>query len=189
MACDFLPVGVGESACAENYAGTGTTAYLFKGADVDTSKLDVDETKNKYIGFALKEGAKIYPVKLKNQANKVVGASLGKNKGFSNTGTLVVERDLDVAAVCARTMNNTNFGILLLRPGIKAGCYILWNPTADPTFELSDDTGDTFNSDNQATWTVTSSPMPYPRMRISQEDFAALEIVDVEESEDPGVTG
>ena len=178
MACDFLPVGVGESACAENYAGTGTTAYLFKGADVDTSKLDVDETKNKYIGFALKEGAKIYPVKLKNQANKVVGASLGKNKGFSNTGTLVVERDLDVAAVCARTMNNTNFGILLLRPGIKAGCYILWNPTADPTFELSDDTGDTFNSDNQATWTVTSSPMPYSRMWISQDEFDALTVAE-----------
>lgn len=178
MACDFIPVGVGDSACAENYAGTGTTAYLFKGADVDTTALSIDEKKNKYIGFALKEGAKIYPVKLKSQANKVVGATLGKNKGFSNTGTLVVDRDLDVAAVCARTMNNTNFGILLLRPGIKNGCYILWNPTADPTLELSDDTGDAFDSDNQATWTVTSSPMPYSRMWISQDEFDALTVAE-----------
>lgn len=180
MACDFIPVGVGATACAENYAGTGTTAYLFKGEDVDTSSLEVDEATNAYKGFALKSGKKLTPVKLKNQANKVASSSLGKNKGFSNVGTIVVERDLDIAAVCARTMNNTNFGVLLQRPGVNEGCYILWNPSVDPSFELADDTGDTFDSDNQATWTVTSSPMPYPRMRITQEDFAALEVVDTD---------
>lgn len=180
MACDFIPVGMGASACAENYAGTGTTAYLFKGEDVDVTALKVDEELNQYTGFALKEGKKLTPVKLKNQANKVASSSLGKNKGFSNVGTLVVERDLDIAAVCARTMNNTNFGILLARPGVNAGCYILWNPSVDPTFELADDTGDSFDSDNQATWTVTSSPMPYPRMSISHEEFVALDVADAE---------
>lgn len=183
MACDFIPVGMGASACAENYAGTGTTAYLFKGEDVDTSSLKVDEKLNQYTGFALKEGKKLTPVKLKNQANKVASSSLGKNKGFSNVGTLVVERDLDIAAVCARTMNNTNFGILLARPGVNAGCYILWNPSVDPSFELADDTGDSFDSDNQATWTVTSSPMPYPRMSISHEEFVALAVEDAETGE------
>ena len=183
MACDFIPVGMGASACAENYAGTGTTAYLFKGEDVDTSALEINEKLNQYTGFSLKAEAKLVPVKLKNQANKVVGASLGKNRGFSNTGTLVVERDLDIAAVCARTMNNTNFGVLLTRPGVKNGAYILWNPTADPTFELADDTGDAFDSDNQATWTVTSSPMPYSRMWISHEEFIALPVMETSEKE------
>ena len=59
MACDFIPVGMGASACAENYAGTGTTAYLFKGEDVDTTSLKVDEELNQYTGFALKEGKKL----------------------------------------------------------------------------------------------------------------------------------
>lgn len=180
MACDFIPVGMGASACAENYAGTGTTAWLFKGEDVDTTALKVDEKLNQYTGFALKPEKKLVPVKLKNQANKVASSSLGKNKGFSNVGTLVVERDLDIAAVCARTMNNTNFGILLAKPGVNSGCYILWNPSVDPTFELADDTGDSFDSDNQATWTVTSSPMPYPRMSISHEEFVALDVMDAE---------
>ena len=125
MACDFIPVGMGASACAENYAGTGTTAWLFKGEDVDTTALKVDEELNQYTGFALKEGKKLVPVKLKNQANKVASSSLGKNKGFSNVGTLVVERDLDIAAVCARTMNNTNFGILLAKPGVTSSILSL----------------------------------------------------------------
>ena len=177
MACDFVPVGFGESACAENYAGTGTTLYLFKSADVDKTGLAVDENSNMYTGFKLKEGKKLTPVELKAQANSVASELLGNGgKGFSNVGTVVVERDLDLAAVCARTMSNSSFGALLRKAGIGEGCFILWNPNVKPTFALSDTTGDAFDSDNQATWTITSSPMPYPRMRISEEEFLALTV-------------
>ena len=179
MACDFIPVGVGESACTENYAGTGTTLYLFKSADVDVTDLAIDENNNMYTGFKLKEGKKLVPVELKAQANKVDSELLGNGgKGFSNVGTVVIERDLDLAAVCARVMSNSSFGALLRKAGLNEGCFILWNPNVKPTFALSDTTGDAFDSDNQATWTITSSPMPYPRMRISEEEFDALVVAE-----------
>ena len=177
--CDFIPVGVGDSACAENYAGTGTTLYLFKSAWVDTTDLAIDDKNNMYTGFKLKEGTKLVPIELKPQSNKVDSEILGTGgKGFSNVGTVVVERDLDLAAVCARVMSNLPFGALLRKAGLNEGCFILWNPNVKPTFSLSDTTGDAFDSDNQATWTITSSPMPYPRMRISEEEFAALTIME-----------
>jgi len=177
MACDLRPIGIGADACTENYAGTGTTAYIFKTEDVDLTGLKVNETKNLYDGFALKTGKKIYPVILKNQANKVDSSSLGANKGFSNVGTIVIEKDLDVAAAVARTVNNSNFGVLLRRSDGN-GCFILWNPNVKPTFELADTTGDAFDSDNTATWTITSSPMPYPRMCIGETEFTALTVAE-----------
>lgn len=184
MACDFIPVGMGEEACTENYAGTGTTLYLFKSADVDKSDLKLDEDNNMYTGFKLKEGKKLVPVELKAQANSVQSSLLGDGgKGFSNVGTVVINRDLDLAAVCARTMSNSSFGALLRKPGIGEGCFILWNPNVKPTFALDDNTGSSFEDENQATWTITSSPMPYPRMRISEEEFLALPVVETESAQ------
>lgn len=175
--CDFIPVGFGEEACTENYAGTGTTLYLFKSAWVDQTDLAIDDNANMYTGFKLKEGFKLVPVELKAQANSVQSSLLGDGgKGFSNVGTVVVNRDLDLAAVCARVMSNSSFGALLRKAGLNGGCFILWNPNVKPTFTLDDTTGDAFDSDNQATWTITSSPMPYPRMRISEEEFDALTV-------------
>lgn len=176
MACDFIPVGQGASACTENYSGTGTTGYFFKSDDVDQTGLKIDEKTNTYTGFKLKESGKITPIALKNQANKVVSTSLGENKGFSNVGTMVVDKDLDLAAVAARVANNTNFGVLLPKPGVGQGAYILWSPMTRTKLEISDDTGDAFDSDNQATWTVTAAPMAYPRMAISDTEFKALTI-------------
>lgn len=178
-ACDFKPVGMGEEACTENYAGTGTTLYLFKSAWVDKTGLAIDDENNMYTGFKLKEGMKLVPVELKAQANSVQSSLLGDGgKGFSNVATVVINRDLDLAAVCARTMSNAPFGALLRKPGLGEGCFILWNPNVKPTFALDDTTGDAFDSDNQATWTITSSPMPYPRMRISEEEFSALTVLE-----------
>ena len=176
MACDFIPVGQGATACTENYAGTGTTAYVFKTEDVDTTALKVDEKTNTYTGFKMKEGTKVTPIALKNQANKVASTSLGFCNGFKNVATVVIERDLDLAAVLSRAVNNANFGVLLPKAGIGQGAYILWNPMTRTEVEISDDTGDAYDSDNQATWTITSAPMAYPRMGISDTEFKALTI-------------
>lgn len=180
MACEFKPVGVGANSCSESYAGTGTTAYLFKTEDVDQTELKIDEETNNYSGFALKTGKKIYPIVLKNQANKVDGTLLGPNKGFSNAGTIVVEKDLDLLAVVARTANNSSFGMLLRKPGVGTGCYILWNPNVNVTLEITDTTGDAFDSDNTSTWVVTSAPMPYTRMGITEAEFTALTVAEPE---------
>lgn len=187
MACDMFPVGMGDSACTENYAGTGTVAYLFAASDVDKDSLAVDEKLPMYKTFALKDGAKIYPVALKVQANKVDGSGLGPNKGFSNVATIVAERDLDRLAVLQRTVNNKRCGLLLKKPGTASGAYILWNESVDTTFEFADTTGDTFDSDNTSTWTVTSAPMPYSRMYIPEDQFTALTVA--EETADSGGAG
>ncbi len=176
MACDFIPVGQAADKCEENYAGTGTTAYLFKSDAVDMTALKIDAATNTYTGFKLKEGQKITPIALKNQANKVTSTLLKQGRGFKNVATIVVDKDLDVAAVAARVASNTRFGMLLPKPGIAQGAYILWNPNVDTTLEISDDTGDAFDSDNQASWTVSAAPMAYPRMAISDTEFKTLTI-------------
>lgn len=176
MACDLKPIGMGATSCSESYAGTGTTAYLFFSEDVDTSDLKVSETKPEYESFALVEGKKIYPIKLKKQANKVVGTGLGDNKGFSNVATIVIDKDIENLSVVERTVQNKACGMLLLKPGVNAGAWILWNPTVDTKFEFNTDTGDSYDADSGSTWTVTSAPMAYDSMGISNTLLAALTV-------------
>jgi hypothetical protein len=178
MACDLFPVGVNADSCTESYAGTGTLAYLFFSDDVDTESLEVSDTENAYSTFKLKTGKKIYPIRLKKQANKVVGTGLGDNKGFSNVGTLVIDKELEKLSVLERTVQNKPCGLLLRKAGIDEGCYILWNPNVDTAFEFSTDSGDSYDSDMGSTWTVTSAPMPYDSMVISKATFAALTVAE-----------
>jgi hypothetical protein len=178
MACDLFPVGVNADSCTESYAGTGTLAYLFFSDDVDTETLAVSETANEYSTFKLKEGKKIHPIRLKKQANKVVGTGLGDNKGFSNVATLVIDKELEKLSVLERTVQNKPCGLLLRKAGIDEGCYILWNPNVDTAFEFSTDSGDSYDSDMGSTWTVTSAPMPYDSMTISKATFAALTVAE-----------
>lgn len=181
MACDLRPVGVGTDACTESYAGTGTTAYVFFSEDVDMDVLKVSEEKPIYENFALKEGKYIYPLRLKKQANKVVDTSLGDNKGVSNVATIVVDKDLEDEAMLQRTIQNKPCGLLLKKSGLGQGAFILWNPNVDTTFEFAGDTGDTYDADMGSTWTVTSAPMPYARMSISQEVLDALSVYPYDE--------
>lgn len=180
MACDLFPVGMGASSCKESYAGTGTLAYLFFSEDVDTStdSLVEDEETNSYTKFTLKTGKKIYPIRLKKQANKVVGTGLGDNKGFSNVATIVVDKDLEKLSVVERTVQNKPCGLLLRKAGLNAGCFILCNPTVDTKFEFSTDSGDSYDADSGSTWTVTSAPMPYDSMTIPEDQFSALTVAD-----------
>lgn len=178
MACDLFPVGTGADSCTENYAGTGTLAYLFFSDDVDTDTLAEDEATNSYKTFALKTGKKIYPVRLKKQANKVVGTGLGDNKGFSNVATIVIDKDLEKLSVVERTVQNKPCGMLLRKAGLGKGCYILWNPTVDTKFEFSTDSGDSYDADSGSTWTITSAPMPYDSMTIPEDQFTALTIAE-----------
>lgn len=178
MACDLKPIGMGADSCAESYAGTGTLAYLFFSEDVDTETLAEDEATPSYKTFALKPDKKIYPIRLKKQANKVVGTGLGDNKGFSNVGTLVIDKDQDNLSVVERTVQNKPCGLLLRRAGLNNGAYILWNPTVDTKFEISGDTGDSYDADSGSTWTVTSAPMPYERMYVPEDQFTALTVAE-----------
>ena len=184
MACDLRPVGSGATSCTESYAGTGTTAYLFFSEDVNLQSLAVDEKSPNYSTFALQEGKKIYPIRLKKQANKVVGTGLGDNKGFSNVATIVIDTDADNRSLVERTVQNKPCGLLLRKPGVGTGAYIIWNPTVDPKFEFSSDTGDSYDSESGSTWTVTSAPMPYDSMGIPEEQFTALQIASKPTSEE-----
>lgn len=189
MACDLFPVGVGTDSCTESYAGTGTTAYLFFSEDVDQSTLAISDTEAEYSTFALKTGKYIYPVRLKKQANKVVGTGLGDNKGFSNVATLVIDKELEKVSLLERTVQNKPCGLLLRKAGHEKGAFILWNPNVDTSFEFSTDTGDSYDSDMGSTWTVTSAPMAYDCMSISEAQFKLLTQATTSSGETDSSTG
>lgn len=180
MACEIKPVGMGAKACKEDYAGTGMLAYLFFSEDVDTTAeaLVEDEATPSYKKFALKTGKKIFPIRLKQQANKVTAKGIGDTGGFENVAAIEINKDLETLAVVERTVQLKPCGALIRRPGLNKGCYILWNPTCDTKFEFSTDSGDTYNSAKGSKWTITSAPMTYDSMYIPEEVFAALTLAE-----------
>ena len=163
MACTLKPIKRSASTCEESYSGIGTSVYV---AFVEDLAAQYDYSAKEDLAgfdpasFKFKDGKGFYQLDIKKKSGKVTSESNGQGKGFTNVLTFVINQSMEDMALISRAMNNAD--TLWAAADGKGGYYVIYDRNFAPEVAISADTGDTPDSDNGFTVTVTGTPMKYP---------------------------
>ena len=161
MACTLNHIKRSSQTCEENYSGIGTSVYV---AFVEDLAADYDYSTDLAgfdpASFEFEEGKGFYQLDIKKKSGKVTSESNGQGKGFSNVLTFIVNQNMETMALISRAMNNAD--TLWIAADGKGSYYVIYDKNFAPEVAISADTGDTPDSDNGFTVTVTGNPMKYP---------------------------
>ena len=166
MACTLKDIKRSAQSCTESYSGIGTSVYVAFYEDL-VAQYDYS-VKEDVAGFdpgsfIFKDGKGFYQLDIKKKSGKVTAESNGQGKGFTNVLTFVINQSMDDMALISRAMNNAD--TLWAASDGKGGYYMIYDRNFAPEVAISADTGDTPDSDNGFTVTVTGTPMRYPLAR------------------------
>ena len=167
--CPTLFNVTNEKLCVENFAGVGSTGYIFKLDDIEKSKLVAVENVYAWTDDTFKEGKGFYKVELKSESQNFVGESNGNNKGFKITGTQVIEVVDETVGKLLRGLNNIKWG-MVIADGDEGRYQILYSPTQKIKLDagaLKTDTGTASGDDRVATLTPVLSPVKYPNLFLT----------------------
>lgn len=173
MACTLKPIKRSASTCEENYSGIGTSVYV---AFVEDLEAQYDYSASGEMAgfdesaFKFKQGKGFYQLDIKKKSGKVTAESNGQGKGFTNVLTFVINQSMEDMALISRAMNNAD--TLWAASDGKGGYYMIYDRNFAPEVAISADTGDTPDSDNGFTVTVTGTPMKYPLPKWNPEEGA-----------------
>lgn len=171
MACNLKHLKRSSQSCEENYSGIGTSVYVAFVEDLEAPVEYSDSAAgfNGVADFKFKSGKGFYQLDIKKKSGKVTAESNGQGKGFTNVLTFVINNNMEDMALISRAMNNADT-LWMAATGTKNkegmdGYYAIYDKNFAPEVAISADTGDTPDSDNGFTVTVTGTPMRYPLPR------------------------
>lgn len=165
-----------DDQCLENFAGLGSTAYIFLKDDIDKSKLVA--TKNVYAWQedTFKTGKGFYKVELKEESQSFSGESLGKRKGYKITAQMVIEVLNDAVSELCRGLNNLDWGVIL---SDGEGKYqIMYSPTQKVTMDsgaVKTETGAASSDDRTCTLAPVLSNLMYPAYWVTFPEVTETE--------------
>ena len=153
--------------CLENLAGLGATVYVGVKGDLAAPMTATDDT---YSTPTFASGKGLYKIEGKNEAQKYAFSSLGRRKGYELTGTVVIEALNHAMSKAGRALNNLDI-FLIFKDGDNS--LIMYDP--DRTVEadsggIAGDTGDTADSDRQATCEFKLKPVKYPLLYVTEPE-------------------
>lgn len=153
--------------CLENLAGLGSTVYVGVKSDLSAPLAATDDT---YATPAFASGKGLYKIEAKNEAQKYAFSSLGPRKGYELTGTIVIEALNHAFSKAGRALNNLDL-FFIFKDGDNS--LILYDPDRRVEADsggIAGDSGDTADSDRQATCEFKLKPVKYPLLYVTEPE-------------------
>lgn len=151
--------------CLENLAGISADVYVGIKSDL-SAPLTADE--NVYGTPTFASGKGLYKVQGKNEAQKITFSSLGPRKGFDLGIIIVIESLNKTFSKVGRALNNLDL-FFIVKDGDDS--QILYDPNRRCEADnggIAGDTGDTADSDRQATCEFHLKPVKYPMLYVTE---------------------
>ena len=151
--------------CLENLAGISADVYVGIKSDLEAPMTAED---NVYSTPTFASGKGLYKIQGKNEAQKVSFSSLGPRKGYDLGITVVVESLNKVSSKAGRALNNLDL-FFIVKDGDES--LILYDPNRRCEADnggIAGDTGDTADSDRQATCEFHLKPVKYPLLYVTE---------------------
>lgn len=161
--------------CLENLAGISSDVYVGVKSDLDpanpmTANEEVYSTP-KFVG-----GAGLFKVQGKNEAQKIHFSSLGPRKGYDLDITIVIESLNKTFSKAGRALNNLDL-FFIVDDGEDS--LIMYDPQRRCEADaggIEGDTGDTADSDRQATCVFHLKPVKYPLLYVERPKQENVEV-------------
>jgi len=151
--------------CLENLAGISADVYVGIKSDLE-DPLTAEE--NVYSTPVFASGKGLYKIQGKNEAQKVSFSSLGPRKGYDLGITIVIESLNKVSSKASRALNNLDL-FFIVKDGDES--LIVYDPNRRCEADnggIAGDTGDTADSDRQATCEFHLKPVKYPLLYVTE---------------------
>jgi len=151
--------------CLENLAGISADVYVGIKSDLE-APLTAEE--NVYSTPVFASGKGLYKIQGKNEAQKVSFSSLGPRKGYDLGITIVIESLNKVSSKASRALNNLDL-FFIVKDGDES--LIVYDPNRRCEADnggIAGDTGDTADSDRQATCEFHLKPVKYPLLYVTE---------------------
>lgn len=151
--------------CLENLAGISADVYVGIKSDLEAPMTAED---NVYSTPTFASGKGLYKIQGKNEAQKVSFSSLGPRKGYDLGITIVIESLNKVFSKAARSLNNLDL-FFIVKDNDES--LIMYDPNRRCEADnggIAGDTGDTADSDRQATCEFHLKPVKYPLLYVTE---------------------
>lgn len=151
--------------CLENLAGISADVYVGIKSDLATP-LTAEE--NVYSTPSFASGKGLFKIQGKNEAQKIHFSSLGPRKGYDLDITVVIESLNRTFSKAGRALNNLDL-FFIVKDGDES--LIMYDPNRRCEADsggIEGDTGDTADSDRQATCVFHLKPVKYPLLYVTE---------------------
>jgi hypothetical protein len=151
--------------CLENLAGISADVYVGIKSAL-SAPLTAEE--NVYSTPAFASGKGLYKIQGKNEAQKISFSSLGPRKGYDLGITIVIESLNKTFSKAGRALNNLDL-FFIVKDGDES--LIMYDPNRRCEADnggIAGDTGDTADSDRQATCEFHLKPVKYPLLYVTE---------------------
>ena len=175
--CPVISDILASQECTENFAGLGSTVYIFLKEDLESPLVLTD---NEYSTPVFKTGKGLYRFDCKDDSQQIEGHSLGRRNGFRLNGQIILEAVNKLTSKTARAMNNLDIGIIF-PDGDDS--QIMYDPQRKVVFDndgIQTTTGANPDDDRQATLNATLAPVRYPNLYVTPPTTGGWESLRVE---------
>ena len=153
--------------CLENLAGISADVYVGVKSDL-SAPMTADENVYTTPVFVSGSNKGLFKIQGKNEAQKISFSSLGPRKGYDLGITIVIESLNKTFSKAGRALNNLDLFFI-----VKDGDESLIMYDQNRRCEAADggiagDTGDTADSDRQATCEFHLKPVKYPLLYVTE---------------------
>ena len=151
--------------CLENLAGISADVYVGVKSDL-AAPLTAEE--NVYSTPSFASGKGLFKIQGKNEAQKISFSSLGPRKGYDLGITIVIESLNQTFSKAGRALNNLDL-FFIVKDGDES--LIMYDPNRRCEADnggIAGDTGDTADSDRQATCEFHLKPVKYPLLYVTE---------------------
>ena len=151
--------------CLENLAGISDDVYVGIKSEL-AAPLTAEE--NVYSTPTFASGKGLYKIQGKNEAQKISFSSLGPRKGYDLGITIVIESLNKTFSKAGRALNNLDL-FFIVKDGDES--LIMYDPNRRCEADnggIAGDTGDTADSDRQATCEFHLKPVKYPLLYVQE---------------------
>jgi len=151
--------------CLENLAGISSDVYVGIKSDLSAP---LTAEKNVYSTPAFASGKGLYKIQGKNEAQKISFSSLGPRKGYDLGITIVIESLNKTFSEAGRALNNLDL-FFIVKDGDESLIMYDQNRRCEAdNGGIAGDTGDTADSDRQATCEFHLKPVKYPLLYVEE---------------------
>lgn len=154
--------------CLENLAGISSDVYVGVKSDLAAPLTTQQDNPNVYLTPTFGSGKGLYKIQGKNEAQKIHFSSLGPRKGYDLDITVVIESLNKAFSKVGRALNNLDL-FFIVDDGDDS--LIMYDPQRRCEADsggIEGDTGDTADSDRQATCNFHLKPVKYPLLYVER---------------------
>lgn len=168
LACDINDIASAATSCEEQYAGLGKVVYAVRPSDLANAPKYVEAAgKARFMAYSFDKanflsGKKAFTINVKKSTSQNQGTGIEGPKGFSQSLTFVVQKDIENCAHALRVMKNEGDWYFLVPFGSEGLYQVIGDPVYGSTINGNFDSGTTPDSDSGITFTVACPSAPYP---------------------------